>query len=291
MSLLAAALIVGVLLEEPPVSSSPVEGQVVCTGPLPFSAEQLQEALVARWHLLGRAAVVGVRAERGRTLVRVGAAEREVDLGGRAGEEAARLVAVIALDLAQDGGSFAVSRSPAASVSASAPSESERAAPRQSRRAFRAALSVLSPFDQSGVIARVEPTLGAAFDVARGFGAFVTAGFRRASTGDAGTSVVLQELPVRAGAAFRLPWLELRAGGLARSRFVEGPRSYRDVAWGAAVSVATRLALSPSVALELAGGFDIFRTRMVFAVNEDVFLTTPWLSPWLGAGLAWETAL
>ena len=60
---------------------------------------------------------------------------------------------------------------------------------------------------------------------------------------------------------------------------------------GFAGSVAARLALSPRLALELAGGFDIFRTRMVFAVNEDVFLTTPWLSPWLGAGLAWETVL
>jgi len=291
LSLIAASLLVGVLLEEPAGSSSRFDGEVVCTGPLPFSAEEVQEALVARGHLLGRAAVVGVRADRGRTWVRVGPVEREVDLGGRAGEEAARLVAVIALDLAQDGASFSVSRSPPASVAASASPDSAQSPPSRDHRTFRVGLALLSPFDQSGVIARVEPTVAAAFEVAPGFGAFATAGFRRASGGDASASVVLQELPVRVGAAFRTAWLELRAGGLARSRFVEGPRSYRAVAWGAAVSVATRLSLSTRVALELAGGFDIFRTRMVFAVDEDVALSTPWLSPWVGAGIAWETAL
>jgi hypothetical protein len=292
LSLLAASLIVGVLLEQPGALPSGSGGEVVCTGPLPFSAEEVQEALVARWHLLGRAAVVGVRSDRGRTWVRVGPVEREVDLGGRAGEEAARLVAVIALDLAQDESSFAASASPPASVSAAASSGSELAPPSRGRRTFRVGLSLLSPFDQSGVIARVEPTVAAAFEVVPGFGAFVTAGYRHASAAaDASTSVVLQELPVRLGAAFRTPWLELRVGGLARSRFVEGPRSYRAVAWGAAASVATRLPLSPRVALELAGGFDIFRTRMVFAVSEDVALTTPWLCPWVGAGIAWEAAL
>ena len=112
MSLLAASLIVGVLLEEPAALSSSFGGEVVCTGPLPFSADEVQEALRARWHLFGRAAVVGVRAEGGRTWVRVGPVEREVNLEGRAGEEAARLVAVIALDLAQDGAPSPVVTSP-----------------------------------------------------------------------------------------------------------------------------------------------------------------------------------
>ena len=100
MPLFPASLIVGVLLAEPGALRSGIGGEVVCTGPLPFSADEVQEALIPRWHLLGRVPVVGVRAERGRTLVSVGAAEREVDLGGRMGEEAARLVAIIALDLA-----------------------------------------------------------------------------------------------------------------------------------------------------------------------------------------------
>jgi hypothetical protein len=43
--------------------------------------------------------------------------------------------------------------------------------------------------------------------------------------------------------------------------------------------------------LVLAGGVDLFRTRTVFAVNNAPALTTPWLSPWVGAGIAWETAL
>ena len=287
---LTASLFLGVLLAQPAVSSRRTgqEREIVCTGPLPFSWEELRDALLPRWHLLGGVSVVRVTAggaEGGRTLVQVGPVEGEVDLEGRGGEEAARIVAVVALDLAQAGTPLLVSTPPEASVSVSA---SPVPAPSiKHQHTLRAGLLLLSPFDQSGLLAHLEPTVDVGGEFVPGFGAFVTAGYRQAAT----SSLVLRELPLRAGVALRRRWLELRAAGILRPRFVEGPHSYRDVSLGAAVSIVARLALTSKLALMLAGGVDLFRTRTVFAVNNDPSLTTAWLSPWVGAGIAWETSL
>jgi hypothetical protein len=274
---LTTSLMFGVLSAQPGASSAPAERQVVCTGPLPFSQEEVQRALLARWHLLGDVSVVRVRAEGGRTLVQVGAVEREVNL-----------VAVMALDLAQAGTPLAVSSSPA-SVSTSADPAPTPSSKR--RHPFRAGLLLLGPFDQSGLLAHLEPTLDAGWELVPGFGAFVTAGYRQASAAGVSSSLVLRELPLRAGLALRTRWLELRAGGIVQPRFVDGPRSYRTTSWGAAVSLVARLALTSKLALMLAGGLDLFHARMIFAVDNDASLTTPWLAPWVGAGIALETAL
>jgi hypothetical protein len=294
------AVMVGLLFAHPTAwaapperQAAPPERQIICTGPLPFSCEEVQEALLARWHLLGGVSVVRVRAEGERTWVQVGRVEREVNLEGRRGEEAARIVAVIALDLAQAGTPFAVSPPPPSSSEVSVSAAANREAPSSIARgsALRAGLLLLSPFDQSGLVARLEPTLEAGWEVVHGFGPFVTAGYRQARSADASSSLVLREVPLRAGVALRKRWLELRAGGIARPRFVEGPRSYRTISWGAAFSVAARFALTSHIALVVAAGVDLFRTRMVFAVNDGATLTTPWLVPWGGAGIVWETAL
>jgi hypothetical protein len=286
---LTASLFLGVLLAQPAASSAAQEREIVCTGPLPFSREELREALLPRWHLLGGVSVVRVTAAGGRTFVQVGPVEGQVDLEGRGGEEAARVVAVMALDLAQAGTPFSVSTAPETSVSASVGTAPAPSIKRQ--HALRAGFLLLSPFDQSGLVAHLEPTLDVGWEFLPGLGAFVTAGYRQASAIDVSSSLVLRELPLRAGVALRRRWLELRAGGIVRPRFVEGPHSYQDLSWGAAVSVVARLALTSKVALVLAGGVDLFRTRTVFAVNNDPALTTPWLGPWVGAGIAWETAL
>jgi hypothetical protein len=284
---LTASLMFGVLSAQPGASSARAERQVLCTGPLPFSQGELEEALLARWHLLGDVSVVRVKAEGGRTLVQVGAVEREVNLEGLAGEEAARIVAVMALDLAQAGAPLAVSSSPPPASTAAGPGPTPSS---QRRHALRAGLLLLGPFDQSGVVAHLEPTLDAGWEFVPGFGAFMTAGYRQASAAGVSGSLVLRELPLRAGLALRRRWLELRAGGIAQPRFVDGPRAYRTTSWGAAVSIVARLALTSRLALMLAGGVDLFRTR-IFAMNEDATLRTSWVAPWVGAGIALETAL
>jgi hypothetical protein len=285
---LTASLLFGVLLTQTASSSVPAEREIVCAGPLPFSKDELREALLARWHLLGGVAVVRVSAQGGRTLVQVGPVEGEVNLDGRRGEEAARIVAVMALDLAQAGIPLAISMSPEASDSASASPGPTPAIAHPHR--FRAGVLLLSPFDQPGPVAHLEPTLEAGWQVLPGLGAYMTAGYRQASSTDGSSSLVLRELPVRVGVALRRRWLELRTGGIARPRFVEGPRSFRDVSWGVAFSLAAHVALASNMAFVLAGGVDLFRTRLAFSVNDDAALTTSWLSPWIGAGIAWETA-
>jgi hypothetical protein len=286
---LAASLTLGVLVAQPAASSARVEREIVCIGPLPFSKEELQEALLVRWQHLGGVSVVRVRGEDGRTSVQVGPLEREVDLEGREGEEAARIVAVMALDLAQARAPFAVS-TPAEGEGSAAPGPKPTPSSGPPHN-FRTGLLLLGPVDQAGLVAHLEPTLDIGWEVVPGFGAFMTAGYRQATSTDVRSSLILRELPFRAGLTVRRRWLELRAGGIARSRFVEGPRSYRALSWGAAVSVVARLALTSKIVLLLTGGVDLFRTRLVFALSDDVALTTPWFSPWLGAGIAWETTL
>lgn len=286
---LAASLTLGVLLAQPAASPARAQPEIVCTGPLPFSRDEVQEALLARWQHLGGASVVQVRAEGGRVLVQVGPLEREVNLEQRQGEEAARIVAVTALALAQAVAPFAVA-TPSEPQAARAPVATP-APPSKRQRPFRAGVLLHSPFDQPGLVAHLEPTLDGGWEMAPGFGAYLTAGYRQASAADGSSALFLRELPLRAGVTLRRRWLELRVGGIARPRFVDGPRTYRTTSWGAAVSVVARLALTSQTVLVLGGGVDLFRTRMVFAVNDDVTLTTAWISPWLGAGVAWETAL
>lgn len=293
MSLLAASLILGALLAQSAAVSARVPPErarkVVCEGPLPFSESELRQALLVRWQHLGDVSVVRVRAEDGRALIQVGATERKVDLDGRVGEEAARVVAVMALDLAQAETPLVVPAPPEVVVAARA--EHEITPPPRLHQLVRTGGLVLGPFDQSGLVAHLEPTIDVGWEVVPGLGAFVTAGYRQATSADVGRALVLRELPVRAGIALRRRWLELRAGGVARSRFVEGPRSHRATAWGGAVALAARLALTSNVLLVVTGGLDLFPTRLVFAVDDRTSLTTPWVSPWLGAGLAWELAL
>lgn len=286
---LTASLLVGVLFAQTAGSGARDAREIVCLGPLPFSKQEMEQALLLRWQLLDSVRTVRVRAEGGRTLVQVGPVEREVDLEGRKGEEAARIVAVMALDLAQAGTPLTVSTSPEASVSASPSSGTAPSVVRP--QPFRGGLLLLSPFDQSGLVAHLEPTLDAGREIVPGFGAFMTAGYRQASAADMGSSLVLRELPLRAGVALRRQWLELRAGGTARLRFVEGPRSLLAVSWGGAVSLVARFALASKVALVLAAGTDLFRTRLALAVNDGAPLTTSWVTPWVGAGIAWETTL
>jgi len=252
---------------------------VVCAGELPFSRAEIQEALSARWHLLGRESSVVVCGEGGRASVQVGAARREVDLGGRAGEDAARLVAVLALDLAQGDGaptSVAVAFAPPAPA-------------RRDGLPVHLAATLLVPWGQPGWRAHAEPTLDVAAEVAWGLGPFLTAGYRRIEVGEGATALNMDEIPVRAGLAARRRWLELRVGGTVRPHLVSGAGSYRGAVWGGTFSGVARWRFASRLALVFAAGLELFRNRVVFRVGNENVITTSWLAPWLGAGLAWDT--
>jgi hypothetical protein len=262
------------------VASSTGAGDVelVCSGQLPFSRAEMVSALRARRPLLGTISTVEVRAEEdGRTRVRVGAAEREVEWGGRTGEDAARLAAVLVLDLVRAEAPITVS-SPAAP------------APAAPARSLRVGLTLQSPFDGSGTAAHLEPTLDLAVGVGRSFAAFVAAGYRRVGGPGAG-ALQMDEVPLRAGLAYRRRWLELRVHGLGRPYTLAGAGTYQGTLWGGGASAAGRWAVSARLAVVLAAGLDVSRTRMIFSVEQQPVLQTAWLAPWLGAGLAWETSL
>ena len=256
------------------------EGELVCTGPLPFSRAELAEALRARRPLLGPPSRIEVQADdSGRTLVRVGAAERQVDWGGRSGEEAARLVAVLAEDLAQADAPITVAaQTPGPSLT-------------RTRRALRVGATLQSPFDQDGATAHLEPTVDVTVDVTRGFAAYLAAGYRRVAAGTDFRALTLQEVPVRAGAAYRRGWFELRLAGLLRPYAVGGAGAYRGLVWGGAMAAAGRWPLGRRLQLVLAAGLDVLASRALFSVNEQPILSTAWLAPWVGAGVAWEISL
>jgi hypothetical protein len=256
------------------------DAKVVCAGELPFSQAEAQAAFRARSHLLGRASHVVVRGEGGRALVEVDGARREVDLGGWAGEEAARLVAVLALDLAEADG-------PAIAARALAPAAPTAPALRR----VGGAGSLLVPWGQPGLLAHAEPTAELAAEVAFGVGPFVSAGYRRIEAGEGTAALRMDEIPVRAGVAARRQWFEVRLGGTVRPHIVSGAGSYRGALWGGTASGSARWRLASQWALVLSAGVDVFRNRFVFAVGRDTVLSTAWLSPWLGAGLSWEAAL
>jgi len=257
------------------------EAKVVCLGDLPFSEAEVQAALNARSPLLGRVSSVLVRGEGGHASVEVNGARRDVDLGGGTGEEAARLVAVLVLDLAQ------TDNPPIASIQAPA------AAPAAARAPWRVGIagSLLVPWGQAGLLAHAEPTAELAAEVGLGVGAFVSAGYRRVEAGEGTTALAMDEIPIRAGVTARRRWFEARLGGTVRPHGVSGVGSNRGILWGGMASGSARWRLASDLAIVFTAGLDVFRNRFVFDVGKDTVLSTAWLVPWLGAGLSWEAAL
>jgi hypothetical protein len=273
-------LTVAVLLAPSAGNGAQADVKIVCSGPLPFSRAELAGALRARQPLLGVLSSVEVRAEdSGRTVVRVGGAERDVDWSGRTGEEAARLVAVLVLDLAR------------ADTPMTAPSQPSSASAGGTGRAVRLGVTLKSPFDQEGVVARLEPTLDLAVDVTWGVAAFVAAGYRRVSAATDAGALEMDQVPLRAGLAYGRRWLELRLCAVARPYAVAGAGAHRGTIWGGGVSAAMRWPVTRRLAMVLAAGLDVSRSRMLFSIDQQPVLSTAWAAPWLGAGLAWENAL
>jgi hypothetical protein len=278
--LVLLSLTIAVLLAPFGGNRAKADVEIVCSGPLPFSRAELEGALRARRPLLGVLSSVEVRAEdSGRSLVRVGTAERELDWNGRTGEEAARLVAVLVLDLARADAPMIV-RSPAASASSGGAS-----------RPIRVGLTLESPFDQDGVDAHLQPTLDLAVDMTSGVAAFVTAGYRRVAAATSAGALDMDEFPLRAGLAYGRRWLELRLCALARPYTVGGAGTHRGTIWGGGVAAAMRWPVRRRLAVVLAAGLDVSRSRVLFSIDQQPVLSTAWIAPWLGAGLAWESAL
>lgn len=223
----------------------------------PFAAHDLEAALRVRIAADGPPVTVHVIAAAGDHLtVALGELTREVDLGGRTGEDAARLVALAIADLALD--DLAV-------------------APRSDAPKTTFAFELLGTAGSwTDVLA------GAGIDLVVAHGGWVASlGF----TGDAGVSGTLHlaTTPIRACAGKRFDQLELRAGVALAPVWVEDGVGDRLTMFGVTASARLRFA-GLGTHLIAAVGVDAYTTQTTYQLDAQM-LTTPWLAPWLAVGM------
>ena len=277
--LLVAAVLV---LSSPAPDETPF--QVVCEGELPFSRRELEGALRPRWRLLGRplARPILVREHGdGTVTIDVGAGRREVGLKGQSGESAARVVALLAVDLLAE--SAAAADGPP-QISEAARDVRPELAAMPSR--YTASAQLLVPFVANGWTPGLEPTFGLERRVLSRASVGLSAGFTSLEAGTAPSSLRLREVPVRAGVGYGGAWFEVRLSGVLRPYFVAGPGTHQGVQWGAGVSATAYHQLTTQFALAVSGGLDALYNRAEFRVENQSVLSTQWLVPWFGAGLA-----
>ena len=100
-----AAILVSLMLADLALAAEHRPVSVVCRGGLPFGQAELLAAITLRLPLMrldlaGRSRVVQVQAAPGqRAAIRVGSSRRMISLGGLSGADAARVVALLSLDL------------------------------------------------------------------------------------------------------------------------------------------------------------------------------------------------
>lgn len=290
LRLTSASFAAMVLLSLSSAASSSVSGpvfEVVCEGPLPFSRSELEAALRPRSRLLSQPVSsassasdpvvrrVFVRALRdGVVGIEVGSGRREIQLQGQTGEAAARVVALLAVETP---------------VEVTAPSIVRRP-PVASRgwQAMTLGAQMVVPFVANGWTATAEPTVMVGIPVTSRTSIALGVGYSSLwADGDA-MALQLRQVPVRGGLAYAAaPWMEVHFSGVARTYAVSGGADTdMGIHWGITASATAYRQLSERVAFVVSAGLDAIRSRTEFRVDERPQLTTNWLVPWVGAGLA-----
>jgi hypothetical protein len=223
---------------------------VVATG-TPFGADELASALRVRLPDGAPLAVTVQPAGDDRVRVAIGDTTRDLDLGGRAGPDAARLVALEIVDLALD------------DLAQMPPPE---------QHAHVAADLLGSASAWVGMLA------GGTLDLSLAHGRVVAA-----LELSAGERVIgdlhITAVPVRATIGWRSSGLELRAGLVAAPVFVSDGAGDRTVMPGATASA--RLHAGRFV---LAAGADAYATQTTYELHT-MTVVTPWIAPWIAIGM------
>jgi len=255
---------------------------VVCRGSLPFGHQELLAAINLRLPLMridlqGAMPAVEVRAVTpDRASIIVGASRRIISLGGLSRVDAARIVALLSLDLISNQQKTPTARQPA----------------KEPGRGGSDLIFIgISPRVSVGVSQwsmAFEPTVDFNVKVSRHFLVYLESGFTWAGAGEGERELTLLEIPVRAGVAFRYAWFEARAGAALRPYFVSGAGVSQGVLAGGGFGIYFRRALSRWLTGYAAVGADFFHERKEFRVGGETVLTTGWAVPWLGLGAGWQ---
>lgn len=225
---------------------------VTATG-TPFAADELATALRMRLPDGAPLDVTVLPAGDDHVRVAIGDTTRDLDLGGRSGPDAARLVALEIVDLALDD-------------LATLPPQ-----PRATPTRFAVDLT-------GSASAWVGMLAGGALDVSLAHGRFVGAVELAAGERVLG-DLHVTALPLRASAGWRAGGLELRGGAVAAPLFVSDGTGDQTVLLGATASA--RLHAGRFV---FAAGADAFATRTTYQLRMTT-IQTPWIGPWIALGM------
>jgi hypothetical protein len=264
--------------------------RVVPGSALPFGADDLERLVRLRARDLTNCAcpAVDVATVQGAApgLVTVSCPDRraEVAVDGRTGEEAARQVAIVLIDLATSRAAPAPrpgSATPPVSTTAAGPA----APPRWSLR-----LAAGAAWGFSDGVA-VEPMAGAGWSRSPRVRLGIDLGFARhsAQAPKATSGAVVDSVPLRAGVGFSLgSGGRLEAGAALRAYRAHAASSQLGLREGVFVAATWIFRgwswLHPS----LSAGVDLSLRKLEVRVDEQSTLTAGWLAPWLAAGLQWS---
>ena len=260
--------------------------RVTCHGALPFGQDALVRALKLRLPLMrlpgdGGLPPALVRAlPPHRAVIIVGTSRRFVSFEDLAGPAAARIVALLILDLASN-----LQKLSDSGVEEPLP---EAPAPASTTDFFYLGISPRLSLGARQWAPAFEPTVDLAVKVSRLFLIFVEGGFTWTTAGDGDTKLTLMEVPVRVGAGLRYRWFEARLGGVLRPYWVSGAGDDSGVLAGGGVGLHFRRPLTSWLAGYVALGLDLLTPRKEFRVNGVNVMTTSWALPWVGLGAGWQ---
>ncbi len=266
---LRSAVIVGLALVGLPSVARAERALEVSAVGTPFTPAELTAALRMRLPIAGPPLAIAVTpAEAGRVTVAIGGATHEVDLAGREGSDAARLVALAVVDLAEDD----------LAVLPAAPVVVKRVA------LVRASTTAIE-LGLFGSARAWQGTLaGATFDLTavRDSGwlvALEVAGDKRVTGNlDFAGAVVRASGGVRSGA------IELRGGIAIAPTWERDGAGDQTTMFGAAASARAFVRVAPSVTFAMVVGLDAYTTRTTYQLGMASY-TTPWVAPWLAVGM------
>jgi len=240
----------------------------------PFAAAELEQALRVRVAASGPSIDVQVRLsdDGDRVIVTARGGSEAVPLGGRAGEDAARLVALVAVDLMFDDLAVAPSpppRPPSAVAIAAHPVASRPPV----------TIGVLGAVAQwNGALA------GATIDVAVPRGSWILA----ADLGGGqlvGGGIDLRGAIVRLGGGARVGAIDLRAGLTFVPIDVADGAGDQTILAGAGASARLRIPIAARSNVIVAAGVDAFATHTTYRMDGMDVTSTPWVAPWIAAGM------